>query len=274
MLQTLLAKLKTVEAIILLIIGLGTAYNTYRSGVTEDRLKLEETKTSAALMKLEEIQKQGEIAQKATMFKRDLLFSLFENTRAVVKDGSDADKKLTVEIITELLADDIEIRNSFIAAIEESSSGDNGLQNFVKNVQLQERVFEEVERQRTEIAAGSSPNAVNESESSSEPNKIDVFYLENIVDEAKPRAEQIVEILREQYPNKTIRLRLLPKSVNARSGYRIDYNQVRYEPNEEAFAHQIIQLINDNDVFNLENITGRQTTSTTKDYISVFVRNR
>ncbi|MCX6279347.1 MAG: hypothetical protein NT004_14815 [Bacteroidetes bacterium] len=70
--------------------------------------------------------------------------------------------------------------------------------------------------------------------------KIDVFYLDDTPIDAKLWAEQIVALLHGKYPGYLIRLRLLPKEVNAQSGYRIDENQIRFETRERPIANDVL----------------------------------
>ena len=102
---------------------------------------------------------------------------------------------------------------------------------------------------------------------------IDVFYLESIKQEALPRAKQIKELLTAVWPTFNIRLRLLPREVNARSGYRIDANQVRYEKGEETIAQKCLNAIVSKKIFTLEQPVLHEVKKVTSNYISVFVRN-
>lgn len=103
--------------------------------------------------------------------------------------------------------------------------------------------------------------------------KIDVFYLEDVINEAKPRAQKIVNLLKERYPDYQIRIRLLPRSINAQSGYRISANEIRFEENEKSLALEVQKLLNINKVFQLEKPVLHQITYHTPNYISIFVRN-
>jgi hypothetical protein len=100
---------------------------------------------------------------------------------------------------------------------------------------------------------------------------IDVFYLETIEREAEPRAQQIVSILQQKYPQYQIRKRKLPRNINAQPGYRVSGNEIRFEIDEGQIAVEIKALIDG--VFPREKPILHKITYSTPHYISVFVRN-
>jgi len=102
---------------------------------------------------------------------------------------------------------------------------------------------------------------------------IDVFYLDDILKEAYPRAKKVRDLLAENYPAYHVRLRMLPKSINARSGYHIQANQIRYEKGEEVIARQCLTTITSKDIFSNEQPKLHLVKQETPNYISVFVRN-
>lgn len=104
---------------------------------------------------------------------------------------------------------------------------------------------------------------------------IDVFYLEDIIKEAEPLAEKVCSLLRSKYSKYTIRKRLLPKTINARKGYRIDCNQIRYDigSDEEKLARGILNEIQEDSIFKKEQPILKGINQNTKNYMSIFVRN-
>lgn len=106
---------------------------------------------------------------------------------------------------------------------------------------------------------------------------IDVFYLEDIIKEAEPRAEDVCSLLRSKYPECLIRKRLLPKVVNAKIGYQIDFNQIRYDvgSKEEKLAREILNEIRERNIFKNEQpiLKGINQKEKTENYISIFIRN-
>lgn len=104
---------------------------------------------------------------------------------------------------------------------------------------------------------------------------IDIFYLEDFIKEAEPRAEAIYSILRSKYPNYNIRKRLLPRSINAKLGYQIDFNQIRYDigTKEELLAKDILNEVQRNGIFQREQPVLKGISNDTKNYLSLFIRN-
>lgn len=102
---------------------------------------------------------------------------------------------------------------------------------------------------------------------------IDVFYLEDVINEAEPRANEVVNLIKKNYPDYKVRKRLLPRSINAKSGYRISGNEIRFEPQEKDIATGILELIIKNKIFQLEQPKSHLINHHSEKYISVFVRN-
>jgi len=104
---------------------------------------------------------------------------------------------------------------------------------------------------------------------------IDVFYLEDIEHEAEPRADAVCSVLQAKYPNYTVRKRLLPKSVNTRIGYQIDFNQIRYDTGteEERLANDILKEITKHNIFQNELPALKGIKSNRKNYLSIYIRN-
>jgi hypothetical protein len=103
---------------------------------------------------------------------------------------------------------------------------------------------------------------------------VDVFYLTDIEAEALPKAEMIVAEINKTYGHKYLaRLRVLPSAVNARSGYRIDANQIRFEKEEEQYAGEIRALVVSRKILPLEQPFLKVVRNNTPRYISVFIRN-
>ena len=102
---------------------------------------------------------------------------------------------------------------------------------------------------------------------------IDVFYLDEILNEALPRANKIVQTLKEHFPKYNIRLRLLPSSINSQSGYRIQENMIRYNKAEASVANKIQTIITNEKIFQLEQPRLKMVGNKRPNYIGVFVRN-
>ena len=159
----------------------------------------------------------------------------------------------TLIVVNEMLKDDTAFREK-LKTVLFASSNSKDLYKVQKNIDQ----FAEAEIQ-TKTQTGKFT--------------IDVFYLDDIPSESVPCTDKVVALLKTKYPGYNIRKRLLPKEVNARSGYRIDANQIRYEPNESNMANEIKKAIESNKIFQNEQPFLRTTTNKTPGYISIFIRN-
>ncbi len=136
-----------------------------------------------------------------------------------------------------------------------------------KNLESVQRLF----LSSTEDNAGS--NSYNTDTYRNNTYKIEVFYLQNVVSESRPRAEKIVTLLKQQFPESRVFIVPLTFEQNDRPGYRIDANQIRCERSELDFAKDVLHVINAGKVFEKEQPIIHFTTNITINYISIFVRN-
>lgn len=221
----------------------------------------------------EKLRVEAEILQK--QFKKDLKWALLNEVKEA--RGSDSAHILTtISLVFAHLKDsvDLEFKNTLISDLQLNSKFD-----FSKVIQNLEGYYaDELEYTKPNTARpNTDANSLDNSHSNPKQYTIiDVFYLEDLKQESEPRARAIFERLREEYPNYTIRQRILPKSVNARPGYLIDFNQVRYDKkssNEKRIAEEICERINTTTILEKEKLKAIPISSSTEGYISVFIRN-
>jgi hypothetical protein len=101
---------------------------------------------------------------------------------------------------------------------------------------------------------------------------IDIFYLEEFVEKSQPCADLVYTFLQSQYPEYIIRKRLLPTSINAQIGYRIDHDQIRYDADEKRIAEDILQKISRNHYFQNEQPTLKEINNGSHNYVSIFIK--
>jgi hypothetical protein len=201
--------------------------------------------------KLEIIQKQIESEQRQKEFNNNLRLTIYKEVKEAIAQKDSSLQSATLIVVNEMLKDDSVFREKLKTVLFASTSSN-------KLIETQQKI---------------DRFKVDEKLTQSKGFKIDVFYLDAIQDESKPRAQKIVEILQKKYPKYKIRLRLLPKQVNAQSQYRVDANQIRFEPSESKIATNVLKIIRDENVFDLEQPQLRVSRYKTPNYISVFVRN-
>lgn len=255
--------------IILLVIGVFTAWNTYTSNVTTNELKIKADKQEQALRQQE--------------FDNQVRFKVFEEVKRAVDSKNRALQEAVIVIVDEMLASDTVFKEKMRTILLASHSVDNAVKSDVLAVQAFED-GESVPLQRVPVSSettGSrgpaSVGSSNEETTTAAPAladtslRIDVFYLEDLESEAEPLAQRVAGVLSERY--KHVRLRLLPTAVNARKGYRVDHNQLRYEDAELKVAQEVLRLVNGTGVFTNEDMVLREVSNKTPNYISVFIRN-
>jgi hypothetical protein len=241
--------IKIMAPIIAIIISIYTLFDTVRSSEFKNSLQ----KIDSTSKKLNNIRTETETRIKEQDFNNQLKFKLFEEVKYAVNNKSDKNDELVTLMVYSLLdSTEIDFQKSLLSLLQTKES------EVITNLTTKNSSFIDV--QNTELEKDKT--------------NIDVFYLDDMIQESKIRATQIVDILKKNYPNSSIRLRLLPKTVNVQSGYRIDSNQIRYEKEtEESLALKIKALVDNNKVFQKEKLILHPVRNKTPNYISIFVRN-
>lgn len=244
--------LNYVTPIIAILLSIYTFYDTVRAG----EFKKSKDKIDSTTRILDNIKTETDIKINELSFKQELKFKLYgEVKEALYKKNEENDKLVTLMVYSMLDTSEIDFQNNLIALLSTKKS--EAIDTIInRNVDF---------NNETKKIIAINPNMV----------KIDVFYLDDIIEESEERAKLIVNLLKNKYKDYTVRLRLLPKTVNIQSGYRIDSNQIRYEKgtDEEKLSKEIIELIKAEKIFKKEQLSLRNVRNKTSNYISIFVRN-
>ncbi len=98
---------------------------------------------------------------------------------------------------------------------------------------------------------------------------LDIFFCEETAPDSKTKATALLEKLKPHCDS--VRLRKLPLLTNKKIGYRIKYNQIRYNTGEVEMAQAIAEFVNSEteDV----NVELRRSYTKTNSYLSLFVYN-
>jgi hypothetical protein len=245
---------------ILIVIGILTAWNTYVSSVTSSKLEAEGKKLENLIMQRE--------------FENELRFKIFDEVKLAITDTDSNLQEVVKVMIEAVLVEDSafqeRMRTVLLASRNTATSVKKDIQNTEQYKQVQAELIQtsSMHQKSTSQSQGNLQGAI-----AKEKFRIDVFYLEDIVAESKPRAEQVVKLLQGSDFGFEVRLRLLPKSINARQGYRIDFNQIRYGKKEKSMAETIQELIESKGIFEHEQPKLLKVKTEADGYISVFVRN-
>lgn len=205
---------------------------------------------------LDNLSKQIQNELRVKEFDNNLKMTIYGEVKEAIKQKDTALQNATLIVVNEMLKDDSAFREKLKTVLFASS-------NAKQLIAVQQKIDQ----------FSSDQKALVQSPKATPGFKIDVFYLDDILSEAKPRAEKIVDVLKNRFPSNTIRLRLLPKEINAQSGYRISANQIRFESNESEFAKEVLNVIKEKNIFQIEQPVLHLTNYNTPNYISVFIRN-
>lgn len=247
--------LLTTRNIIVLIIGLLTAFNTLWTGMTSNKLEIQSKTLEQALRKKE--------------FENELRFRVFEEVKKAISGAkSDSSMRDVVSVIVDqMLIDDTAFQERMKTILMASRNTPERIKDEIRNSDQ----FK-VEQQQLVLQAQKSPdNTEVVSANSRVKFRVDVFYLEDKLNESSARAETVRAKVKAKFPNYDVRVRLLPRSVNASQGYRIDSNQVRFEGSEKNLATEIKQLLESANILPDNILNMMQTTYSTPNYVSVFI---
>ncbi len=183
-------------------------------------------------------------------FENNLKLTLYKEVKEAVGHKDTSLHKVTLLVVNEMLEHDSVFREKLINILLQSATSPQSL------LATQQRLDEF-------NASDTLP--------STERITVDVFYLEDSESRSKPRAEAVRTLLQTRYPDYTVRVRLLPTSINVRSGYRIDRNQIRHDAHEQQLATDILNTLKEGRILQHEPVLKR-VKNNTYNYISVFVK--
>ena len=192
-------------------------------------------------------------------FKNNLKIKMYGEVKEAITQDDEKLQNAVLLLVNEMLADDSIFKEQLITILLASPNIDESVKKNQNTYELKSEEF-----------------AIEEKQLNTGKFVIDVFYLEDIINEAKNNEQKIVNALQKELPdNYQIRLRLLPLNINAKSGYRISSNQIRFENDESETANKILTIIENEKIFELEQLQKKiiNPKNKTPNYLSVFVRN-
>ncbi len=221
--------------------------------VVKNNLEADASRIAASATKIETELRQRE-------FNNNLKIQMYTEVKeAIVKE----DKKLqnaVLLLVNEMLADDSLFREKLITILIASPNTDESVIKVQKEIETKAITFTKDEKLKQ-----------------SGKFTIDVFYLEDIIKESEPRAQKIYTALKKEFPvtDYQIRVRRLPRYINAKTGYRISANEIRFEPGEKEVADKILSVIKTQRIFEMEQPRKMIVSpgNTSPNYVSLFVRN-
>jgi hypothetical protein len=244
----------------LTLIAIATAFLAFwNKQISEDlNQQLQEAQINNATLEALSTQVNIDINQKK--FSNEQFLLLNREVRESLSNKADCDQHLLLAMLVDkMLADDVVLRDSIRSIIKKREPSCSATA-YILNEERNEMEFKQMQIISLQDKAKF---------------RVDIFYLEDLESEAKPRAEKIQQLLKslDTKSEYNIRVRLLPKSINSRSGYMIDQNQIRFDPQERPIADSIQSIITKAGIFELEPPILKQIDSRSPNYLSIFVRN-
>jgi hypothetical protein len=208
-----------------------------------NQLKIQESK-------LNQIQTSMNTKLQEKGFVNNLRLTLYEEVKESMKSKDTNQQKMTLLLVDELLKEDTTFRDKLVTLVLTHSNSPSLVKDQEEFIN-----FKEVEKP----VEGKW--------------NISVFWLEDIPQEAQPRAERVAKLIQQKYPTVHVRVRKLSKMVNSKEGYRISQNLIRAEEGETKFANDVAKLINSSDILPMEKILVGKSRTKSHQNFSIFIRN-
>jgi hypothetical protein len=225
-----------IVAMITAIYGMVFGFYFNKINLQEKKLKQVETSLNTKLREKE--------------FINNLRLTLYQEVKQSMKTQDTNQQKITLLLIDELLKEDTSFRDKLVTLVLSHTTS------------------------ATLIKEQNEFMTFNENEKQIQGRwNISVFWLEDIPEESKPRAEKIATLIKEKYPNTNVNVRKLSKMINSKSGYRISQNLVRAEKSEYRFATDIINLVNRTNILENEKLILTNSNTNSFQNFSIFIRN-
>lgn len=226
-----------------------TGFSTWYYNKTENEIQ-QQTK----ILSIRTIELENSLKKKTN--DREFKFKMFNEVKAALKSNDSIEQRILVTFINEMLLEDSTLRTNLLNIIK--TQGAIGAVSQVKTIQEEERKFDSILK---------APKL-----DSSKCFKIQIFYVEERMPESKTYALRAESELSKN-KNFQVTVSMLPKAVNARAGYRISANEIRFEENERQNAEQILEILQTGKVFPLEEPRLKEINFKSPKSVSVFVNN-
>lgn len=234
-----------------------TAIFTLIAAVYGFFIKVQSDKLNNAATELNNLHTKVDTELRQKEFENNLKLAIYQEVKSAIEKKDDSSfQNATLVIVNEMLKEDSAYREKLKTILFTSKHSD-------ELIATQKNIDDFLDEQKT----------IKKENLKSDAYRIDVFYLEDLPQESKPLASSVVSLLNKKYPGNDVRLRPLPKVINAQRGYRINSNQIRCEAGEKALATEILKEIADRQIFKNEDPTLFLINNNTPNYISIFIRN-
>lgn len=250
---------KITNPITLIAATVAAAFSTYMSvqyGPTLKKLEIQQGEINTLVS-------QQNLEQGEKKFDREFKFSIIDRVFTAIGSGKQEQITVALAMVNTMLGDDPATQKELLKAIgntSEASPADQ-VQAFAN---VQKIVRFDSTQVNTLAFVKEAPDPVNTEDVKW---RFDVFYGEGRQKLTQPVAEKLAGILEKWSPGAVARLRPLPEVVNARPGYGLKRNEIRYDAGEVEKARQLQAVLEKEGI----RMQLHESFSRTGGYISLFV---
>ena len=165
-------------------------------------------------------------------FDEDLTFRVYTAVTDALKTGDARQQQATSALVIVMAPEPL--RTQLLQVFDKSQTTSPEVRNEVAKVLKTEQSFHQEESLIKPAAAASRPSPAPGG--GWEDWDVDVFWCEGSGEDAREQADKVVAALKQAGARGRLRSRVLPDSINARSGYRISGFVIRRDLGEEERA--------------------------------------
>ena len=195
-------------------------------------------------------------------FDRDFKFSIIDRVFTAIGSGKQEQISVALAMVNTMLGDDPATQKELLKAIGNTSGASTADQ--VQAFANVEKIVRFDSAQVITMANVVAPTPVNKEDVKW---RFDVFYGEGRQRSTQPMAEKLSMVLQQWSPGAVARIRPLPDVVNARPGYGLKQNEIRYDAGEVEKAKQLQAVLEKKGI----RMQLHESFSRTGGYISLFV---
>lgn len=200
---------------------------------------------------------ESELAEKE--FENNLKFQMYTEVKEAISDTNSKKQKVVLSLVNEMLADDSTFREKLITILLASSQVNVSVKEEQNRIELRKERFESGFQDSFPVFT------------------IDILYSDDLAKKVSVKAESVSKLLQEKYPSYNIRLRCLPREINARKAFRFGRNEIRYNKTDSTLDYAIqkellaANLITE-DTVKLKEGIGPRNSEGPKNYMTLFIK--
>lgn len=223
-----------------------------------------EKKLSVQASEIANNKAQLDLQQSQVKFERDFKLTLLQRLgEALQKEKKDTLYcTIALAFVRDMLADD-PMKKSIMKVFANSPLIVPEIQNIIKLEVYKDETFkiddDAILAETKLLTASSNDNIL-----------VDVFYVENQFDSINNINAKVIANKIDAMDGYKARVRQLPASVNLRSGYKVSSNEIRFDSDENELAQSLLENLKKASSITFQT---RQSSSQTKNYLSVFIAN-